>query len=252
MPGKGLRKPHNLTCPVCGKSLHIKPSHLVRRKYCSTTCFGIGTRRGTQKRVEEQYQKPIYNIPYDLYYKENHSVRQIATILDISLRSLWDWFDDLEIPRRDSAEGVRLGWMNNDERRALTKSVFEAWRKANPEKVRAQSLRANLAQQHKKYPTSIEKLLMDALDAKGVQYIFQYEVGNKFLCDFGFPESMLIVECDGDYWHSRPIQKKRDASKDAYLHACGYTVLRFSGTRLTTDIKGCMDSILSQIGLNKK
>lgn len=47
-------------------------------------------------------------------------------------------------------------------------------------------------------------------------------------------------------------QKKRDASKDAYLHACSYTVLRFSGTRLTTDINGCMDSILSQIELNKK
>ena len=70
---------------------------------------------------------------------------------------------------------------------------------------------------------------------EGVDFIYQQPVNNKFLCDFYFPTSNLIVELFGCYFHqcSRchvtqtpkfKNQSKRDAAKVKYLQACGYSL----------------------------
>lgn len=46
--------------------------------------------------------------------------------------------------------------------------------------------------------------------------------------DFYVPSLNLLIECDGDYWHSRPNAKKRDAIKNARARQAGYDVVRFS------------------------
>ncbi len=106
---------------------------------------------------------------------------------------------------------------------------------------------ASLAMQLKRGPTNIERIMMTALDIAGIKYITQFLVGNKFLCDFAFPEYSLIVECDGAYWHNTQKAKARDASKDAYLRACGYEVLRFSDVDIKTNINACVSSIMSHL-----
>lgn len=101
-------------------------------------------------------------------------------------------------------------------------------------------------------PTSIERRMMDALDRAGIRYVFQYPIYSKiglkrFSCDFGFPDAMLIVECDGTYWHAKPGAAHRDKTKDAYLSAAGYTVLRFSETEINQDVNRCIQIILSYL-----
>lgn len=76
------------------------------------------------------------------------------------------------------------------------------------------------------------------LDAIGVEYFPQHLIGEKFCVDAFVPETGLVIQFDGDYWHGHPEkypipstrQAKRiklDMSQDAYMKKCGFDVVRF-------------------------
>lgn len=44
--------------------------------------------------------------------------------------------------------------------------------------------------------------------------------------DLAIPEDRHAIELDGIYWHSLPEMVAKDARKDAYLKAKGWTVTR--------------------------
>lgn len=75
-------------------------------------------------------------------------------------------------------------------------------------------------------PTNIERIVYTELGLREIAFVPQYEIGGKFHVDAFLPDHNLIVECDGEYWHSLPGNVARDRSKDAYMEACGYKVLR--------------------------
>ena len=68
--------------------------------------------------------------------------------------------------------------------------------------------------------------LLRKLRLKGFRFRRQHPVG-PYLADFCCRERRLIVELDGSV-HGQPSQASRDALRDAYLKALGYTVLRIS------------------------
>ena len=76
--------------------------------------------------------------------------------------------------------------------------------------------------------TSAESVLWNQLKSKnleGRKFRRQQSIGN-YIVDFYCPSEKLIVELDGDP-HGDPIQIQRDISRDKYLGALGFTVLRF-------------------------
>ena len=86
--------------------------------------------------------------------------------------------------------------------------------------------------------SQLERRGYQIIDELGVAYIRQHLIGGKFCVDAFIPGSSLVVQFDGDYWHGNPVkfpnpdarQVKRqqlDQSQDAYMRACGFTVLRF-------------------------
>ncbi len=76
--------------------------------------------------------------------------------------------------------------------------------------------------------TSAESALWNQLKSKnleGRKFRRQQSIGN-YIVDFYCPSEKLIVELDGDL-HGDPIQIQKDISRDKYLEALGFTVLRF-------------------------
>lgn len=234
-------------CDVCNKEFEVKVSHAPRRQWCSQPCRSVGMRRRRQSEIEQQFGEPIDELINRLYHAERRPVREVAKILNVSARNLFEWFYDFDIPRRDLSLAVAMQWVDNDERRQIQADAMRAVLPKDFAERRRNSVNANLILQQKNGPTSIERIMMAALNDAGIAYEFQFAVGEKFLCDFAFPDHMLIVECDGEYWHSTPRQKRQDASKDAYLQACGYIVMRFSGTQIRENIHACIDSIKTKI-----
>jgi very-short-patch-repair endonuclease len=175
------------------------------------------------------------------------TLQQIAKDLGVSdTRFLHRVMDAAGIERRTRSEVVRLQWGGNEARREAWGETIRSWKAANPDAAREHSLIGNVALQTTS-PTSIERALMTVLDAAGIAYEFQYIVGDKFLCDFAFPAARLIVETDGTYWHRSERQRKRDASKAAYLEACGFAVLRLTEQEITHSIDSCLRRIQDRL-----
>lgn len=80
--------------------------------------------------------------------------------------------------------------------------------------------------QQKNHRSSIEKIVYNELTSRGILFTEQYSVNDKFLVDVFVPSLNLVIECDGDYWHSLDKVIKRDKSKNAYLTKCGFNLLR--------------------------
>ena len=72
-------------------------------------------------------------------------------------------------------------------------------------------------------PTLIEIAVGKALDTLGIAYEFQKIIG-RCIVDYYLPEHNIVIECDGDYWHSLPKNKARDKKRDRWLIEQGYTV----------------------------
>jgi very-short-patch-repair endonuclease len=73
--------------------------------------------------------------------------------------------------------------------------------------------------------SSIELMVKDVLDQLGESYHHQYGIG-KFLVDFYLPERNLVIEADGEYWHSLERGKERDRRKNQYLKESQINLIR--------------------------
>lgn len=78
-------------------------------------------------------------------------------------------------------------------------------------------------------PSSIEETVAKLLDALSVKYRRQAYIG-RCLVDFWLKAQRLVIECDGDYWHSLPGRAEADERRDAWLKSRGFSVLRLRET----------------------
>lgn len=95
--------------------------------------------------------------------------------------------------------------------------------------------------------TSIELKIKGVLDVNNINYVQQHKLGNLFSCDFYLPDHNLVIECDGDYWHSLPLNKKYDRKKRIYCYTQGIGILRLSERSINKRIAWCERKILINI-----
>jgi very-short-patch-repair endonuclease/transposase len=95
--------------------------------------------------------------------------------------------------------------------------------------------------------TSIEIKMADELTNRGITYVEQHNLGDKFLLDFYLPEYKIVIECDGDYWHRLPKAIGRDKAKNAYVKACGLSMYRFWESEINLDVESCVDIVMKEI-----
>ena len=97
------------------------------------------------------------------------------------------------------------------------------------------------------FETNIERKVRRELEKRGyrrgIDFSCQYPLRCGYILDFAFPNQMLAVETDGNYWHSKPNIKKRDAYENFILRKMGWTVLRFSEDEILINVSLCVDKI---------
>jgi very-short-patch-repair endonuclease len=92
--------------------------------------------------------------------------------------------------------------------------------------------------------TSIEKMFMEYCDDHNISYCkqFQIEKGtHKY--DFKINETNILVETDGEYWHSSIDQRNKDVSFQEYAASHGYVVIRFTDTEIHDSAGECFNKI---------
>ena len=77
-----------------------------------------------------------------------------------------------------------------------------------------------------KRETSIEKKVREQLQQSGLSFKSQLCIcKNRFIVDFYLPDLKLVIECNGDYWHSREERKRRDKLLEEYVLMKGKRIL---------------------------
>lgn len=137
-------------------------------------------------------------------------------------------FHSKEVRERISA-GCKLSYQNNPDRY---------------KKAKIAGLKGIQSQDGLK-PTKIELLLYSALDKMNAKYEKQYIVGGEFIVDAFVPSHNLIIEADGEYWHSLPRAIRNDWKKDTRLSNEGYKILRikerdFKNNNYLTILEGAL------------
>ena len=95
-------------------------------------------------------------------------------------------------------------------------------------------LKGLLVQQTSSTPTSIERKVYEELQKRGLLFEKQKLINGKFLVDAYIPSLNLVIEVDGNYWHSLERVVKKDRAENAYLTKCGFNLLRLSETEVNS------------------
>lgn len=119
---------------------------------------------------------------------------------------------------------------------------------------------------HKEYGTSKleEKFARDFLDKLKVNYVYQFKaesIGRYY--DFYLPDNQLIIEIDGDYWHSKglvyeemtPTQKRNrrvDKQKDHWALINGIPILRIWESDINKHPEKVMEVLKERLYLSKE
>lgn len=112
----------------------------------------------------------------------------------------------------------------------------------------------------KHYTSKLEKTFANILDLLDIKYDkFFYAKEIKAFYDFYLPDSNLIIEVDGDFWHCNPTkfpepkyetQKRnliRDKEKIQWAQENGYKLLRFWEDDINNNIKSVKQILLENI-----
>lgn len=83
-------------------------------------------------------------------------------------------------------------------------------------------------------------------NGNGQRLIPQYEVfGGKYQLDFADPISKTAIELDGYEYHSSKEAFTKDRKRQREIEAAGWRVIRFSGTEVYRNARGCAEEALA-------
>jgi very-short-patch-repair endonuclease len=94
----------------------------------------------------------------------------------------------------------------------------------------------------KKKNTDIEIIVEQELLKRHIPYLKQVPILGIALVDFLLSNG-IVIQCDGDYWHSSLKQKEKDMNQDFILTLNDYKIFRFTGIEIKGSVGECINKI---------
>lgn len=133
---------------------------------------------------------------------------------------------------RVSHKGINKGRpspMKGKRHTEKTKKKMSAWHINHPNKKFSNTL--------------IEQKVAKELDERSICYQQNIGLCNIANVDFYLPEYRIVIECDGDYYHTLPGAKENDEKKTNLLRFNGFSIYRFWEHEINESVKKCLDKI---------
>lgn len=108
-------------CVICGDTFHIKPSHYNKNFCCSKECSKHYPMYKLVKRLENEINEPIGTYLKREYAENQRSFRWLAKELNINNRTIRKLLSQFGIEIRHGSEAVKTQWINNEERKAISR-----------------------------------------------------------------------------------------------------------------------------------
>ena len=90
--------------------------------------------------------------------------------------------------------------------------------------------------------TDIELKIQKELELLHIEFENNFAISG-YVCDFAILDKKVIIECDGDYWHSIPNIIEHDKKKDENLTSLGWKVIRLKGSDIHKNIHRCIEIV---------
>ena len=127
-------------------------------------------------------------------------------------------------------KGSTNGFGKGDKHREESKQKNREWHIKHP---------------NRKYKdTKIELLIEEELKRRSINYQKQTPLCKIALVDFYLPEYRIVIQCDGDYWHSFAKQKEKDEKQEKILTFNGFNVYRFWEHEINESPEECINKLL--------
>ena len=92
------------------------------------------------------------------------------------------------------------------------------------------------------YLTGIERAVKQWLEDRGIEHIPQYPLRQGYIADFALLDKKIIIEVDGEHWHSGKKKQKKDRFRDYMLKRAGWKTIRIPEKDIDK-----LDSLLSSV-----
>jgi very-short-patch-repair endonuclease/GNAT superfamily N-acetyltransferase len=144
------------------------------------------------------------------YVKKQVSANIDPNILKLkSLNAKQQWTDTSI--RQKIIDGIKKIWESNEYRSMMSEISKNRWKNSDYKKKQALG-RASILQNGK--DSILERISQNILGNLQIPYIRHHVIGY-FEFDLFIPSHSLLIECNGEYWHS--LRKSRDAAKFTYI-----------------------------------
>ncbi len=224
------------------------------------------------KGIESKFGMPINVLLNYLYWDKSMTQEKIARLVGFDRRIIIELMKRFSITLRPNYEYISK--LKGKKHSMYGKTWEQIYGKERAKKIREMHIAISRDLiikriKNRAFPffnTKIERIMAEEMQKRGINFIDQFNVDNKFVCDFAIPRAKLIIECDGDFWHANPIlydksnrnglkksqiiNLKRDKFKDLYLKKRGWKVLRFFESDIKANVVGCVDKIIQSIKEN--
>lgn len=156
-----------------------------------------------------------------LYITQHLSAQEIADLLGYKHHGqVIEEMKFYSIPRRTYQEAGALLYQKRPEKRNLHREQFYAG-VTGPKQATI---------------TSLEKKFMDWATNNGIKFTYQFQIrSNWHRYDFLLNGTNVIVEMDGDFWHSSPEHLERDQKFDETARRYGYIVVRIRESQVQSN-----------------
>lgn len=225
------------TCIQCGKELAVPASRATytAMRFCSPAC------RGAYRTAQAMIIKPCEECGKP--FQARRCVKKQAHFCspECFKRALAKRMTGPRVPDRFLERTCK--WCGQPFKVARTK---EKW-KANAGTFCSAACRNRWTLKYSYHKISKEEqVFADLLMARGLVFEQQAEA-ESYCVDILFRSERVVVEFDGDYWHSLPRMIASDARKDATLSAKGYRVVRVPESLYRSDREAAVNLVLAAL-----
>lgn len=230
-----------INCKICGKERYIKSSHFKKGfgKYCSSKCYGI-SKKGvlSKKRNGEWLECSLEGctrkkyFPLNLLKKATNKYCSREHRIE-SLKGKTPWNKGLPGLRGEKNSHWKGGFpkCKCGEKLSVRTAIRCSHCRNTSLEMKQRLLKERLKQQQGKSFTRIEQMLYDYLNLRKIKFE-QQKVIEFYTVDAYIPHLNLVIEVDGEYWHSLPETIWRDKAKNTYLKKYGYGLIRLSESEM--------------------
>lgn len=196
-----------IKCDICSKDFLRCKGHINRRKhhFCSRQCYKIW-RYSTKVKEEINRKIGISHIGK----KQYSQYRRKTFYCESCGKEYWR----------------RLGELKRFGSRFCSQSCVGIW----------------LCKNVRKKNTDIENIVSNLLKESNIEFQAQKQIKRIAIVDF-LIKGKVVIEADGDYWHSTDKQKEKDIKRDKVLSKMGYIIIRFLGSEIKTNPQKCLKTI---------